>query len=325
MQIVILIVLAILVSRIISEFLLELFSNNNSKPILYGGLAVYIATWLVFFGSRPHLLRSGFYLEIFLASTIVLITGIIDDKYELKPWQKSIGILLAANIIYFRTDIVFLTELLPDVSGELNQLVTYLLTIAWIYLGTNALNLLDGVDGLATSVSMTSIIMLIAASFLYTRTPSANFISLLVVLVGGLLGFLPFNKSPAKIYLGDTGSLWLGFMYSCLSVTNLKNISVFSLFLPILFYLVPLYDAIYAVIRRLIKGLPVTQKDQNHIHHQLLRHGFNANQVVGIMVSVTLVCGIVGIVSYHYGEWRWLMVIIGGLVVVQLAKLIDVE
>lgn len=282
--------------------------SNKEHPPTFGGLAIFISFWTGFFALFPALIGHTSQSYIFLSSLTILITGMFDDYLVLKPWQKSLGILLAANMVYFLTEVEFSSILLPNLSPLFFRIISYILTILWIYFVTNAVNLLDGVDGLAGSVSLTSLFILALTSLLFSSSIRLAFLMLLLLLFLAILGFLPFNWSPARIYLGDTGALFIGFMYAALSVTHLKNASFFTMILPIFVYVVPLFDTSYAIFRRLLTGQSIVQRDQDHVHHRLTRLGYSNPKIVGIMVGITIVFAILAISAQQFRAYRsWIM------------------
>lgn len=277
--------------------------GKHTVPPL-GGLAIFISFWSGFFYLFPTLLFNSSQWMLFIASSVILLTGIIDDFVVLKPYQKSIGILLAANIVYFMADIEFSTALLPAISPDVFNILSYVLTIMWIYFVTNAINLLDGLDGLASSVSIVSLLTLAITTYFFSLSIRIAFLTMLVLLAAAMLGFLPFNWYKAKIYLGDTGALFIGFMYATLTVTNLKNASFFSMIVPIILYIVPLFDTSYAIFRRLMTGRSMIERDEDHVHHRLLRLGMSEPRVVIIMLGVTSIFSTLAILSHAYPHWR---------------------
>lgn len=313
------IIATFIASFFLTYLLVKAVPRKEGKPANVGGLAIFLSFWGGFFALYPVLLFNSPQWRMCLASLVIVITGLLDDYLELKPWQKSIGILLAANIIYFWTGLEFSSVLIPNLSPLLFDVLSYLLTIFWIYFVTNALNLLDGIDGLVSSVSITSLMTLIIMTFISSLSIRLTFIMMLILLTATILGFLPFNWYPAKIYLGDTGALFIGFMFASLSVFNLKNVSFFSLILPIMFYAVPLFDTSYSIIRRLLKGQSIVQKDEDHIHHRLLRFGLSVPQVVLIMIGVTIVFSFLAILTQVYRQIRDVILIMAALLWLAMA------
>ncbi|EFR31455.1 MraY family glycosyltransferase [Eremococcus coleocola] len=298
--------------------------KNHRQVVTLGGLGIYFAFWTAFYFFNPSFFLVQSLLALFLASTLVLITGILDDLYNLKPWLKSAGVLLAANIIYFWANVSFSTTLLPTVSDSLFQIITYLLTMVWIFLMTNAINLIDGLDGLASSVTLISLITLIVTTYFFSISISLSILVMLLILSGAILGFIPFNWQPAKIYLGDTGALFIGFMYASLSVTNLKNASFYSLAVPVLIYLVPLFDAFFAVLRRFMTGKSIVVADHDHVHHRLLRLGLKEWQVVAIMIFITLLFSSLAILTQLFASARQ-YILMGAMALVLLLLLIMIR
>lgn len=299
-----------LFSAVLTFSLIKLYQKFANKPTKrqvippLGGIAIFISFWAGFFSLFPSLMFNSSQWNTFLASGIILLTGIIDDQFVLNPRQKSVGILLAANVIYFMADIEFSTALLPAISPNVFNILSYVLTIAWIYFVTNAINLLDGLDGLASSVSVVSLLTLAITTYYFSLSIRIVVLMMLLLLAASIIGFLPFNWFPARIYLGDTGALFIGFMYATLTVTNLKNASFFSLIIPIILYIVPLFDTSFAIFRRLMTGRSLIERDEDHIHHRLLRLGMSEPQVVLIMLGTTLVFSILAILSHAYPHWR---------------------
>lgn len=310
------ILLTLISSLLFTWILVKTLTREGFPPPAFGGLAVFCSFWLGFFVMFPTLIKQSPQWNMFLASVIVLMTGIIDDYFELKPWHKSVGILIGANMIYFMTDVSFSSLLISGVPIWLFDLFAYVLTISWIYFVTNAINLLDGLDGLVSSVSITSLITLTVMFYLSSFSIRLSFIMMLVLLATAILGFLPFNWYPAKIYLGDTGALFIGFMFASLTVNNLKNVSLFSLIIPILFYAVPLFDTSYAIMRRVLSGQSMMEKDEDHIHHRLLRYNFSVVQIVSLMIIITIVFSIIAILSQLYLQYRWILLVISFILIV---------
>lgn len=299
-----------LLSATLSFLLIKLHQSDRMTVIgkhtvpPLGGIAIFISFWSSFFYLFPSLLFNSSQWMLFIASSVILITGIIDDFVVLKPYQKSIGILLAANIVYFMADIEFSTALLPVISPDVFNVLSYILTIMWIYFVTNAINLLDGLDGLASSVSIVSLLTLAITTYFFSLSIRIAFLMMLLLLAAAMLGFLPFNWYKAKIYLGDTGALFIGFMYATLTVTNLKNASFFSMIVPIILYIVPLFDTSYAIFRRLMTGRSMIERDEDHVHHRLLRLGMSEPGVVIVMLGITLIFSILAILSHAFPHWR---------------------
>lgn len=293
--------------------------KNRKRIPTSGGIAIFIGFWLIVFIRLGDLMFTQQYLGIFLASLIVLITGLLDDCYELSPIQKMLGLFVASNVVFFVSNVTFSTTLLPHASPLVYQMLEYLFTIGWLLLVCNAINLIDGLDGLATSTMVISLFALVFITINFSLSIQLVLTTMLLTLLGALLGFLPFNWSPAKIYLGDTGALFIGFMYGVLTVSQLKNASFYSLFLPMILYAVPLFDTAFAIIRRLIKRQKITEGDNQHIHHRLLHLGLKEWQVVLIMNVITIAFSGLAILTQLFREWRQVILMVIILMMISLA------
>ena len=255
-----------------------------------GGVAIFLTYWGMYFIGIPIGNRMPDVLVIFLSSLVILLTGIVDDRYELKPRQKMAGILLASNIVYFFTEIK-VDSFTVDILGTIafHQLGGYLVMMLWIALITNAVNLTDGLDGLAAGTSIISLATMGLVSYLFTETMSIAVVVMIFLLVASLLGFLPFNFYPASIFLGDTGSLFIGYMISLLSLYGLKHATFVSLLIPVAILGVPLTDTIAAVLRRTMHRRSISSKDKSHLHHRLLRLGFTHRQTVLVIYALAII------------------------------------
>lgn len=241
-----------------------------------GGLAIYLA----FSGAILFLFNDSIPFDyawrLILSATVVVATGLIDDIYEISPRQKLVGITLAALLAYFilgvRIDVVNLFSI-----SEINiGFLSLPLTVIWIIALTNALNLIDGLDGLAAGVSIIALFAMGVVGYIAAASGAVvvQLPLLIFILMLAIIGFLPFNFNPAKIYLGDTGALFLGFMISILSLQGLKNATLVSLITPLIVLGVPITDTVFAIIRRLLNKKPISSADQMHLHHRLLSFGF---------------------------------------------------
>lgn len=284
-------------------------NDEQKKKPAFGGLAIFLSFWLNYFLFRPFSLgdEKG---VLFIGSGIILITGILDDWLDLSPLYKSMGILLAIHYVYFLGDFSFSSRLIMVDNPILLAIITYLLTLTWIYFVTNAVNLLDGIDGLAASVSMVSLSSLVVITWLFSLTLQWDFLVKLLLLICAIGGFSCFNWPPAKIMLGDTGALFIGFMYASLTVTNLKHASLFSLIFPILLFAVPLFDTFFAFFRRLIQGQSVTQGDREHIHHRLLRRGWKESRINILMMGISLGFSVIALLLHIFNDYKWLILTI---------------
>ncbi|QJE31420.1 glycosyltransferase family 4 protein [Heyndrickxia coagulans] len=244
-----------------------------------GGLAIYIsfiAGVLLLQPDNPHS------LPILLGSLIIVLTGIIDDIRELSPRVKLMGQLAAALVVVLSGIHVEFINL--PFGGQLEfGIFSIPLTILWIVGVTNAINLIDGLDGLAAGVSS---IALLTISGMAIIMGDAYVTVLGLILMASTIAFLFYNFYPAKIFMGDTGALFLGYMISVLSLLGFKNVTFISLIIPALILGVPISDTFFAIIRRLVHKQPLSAPDKLHLHHCLLRLGFSHRQVVLIIYAI---------------------------------------
>jgi UDP-GlcNAc:undecaprenyl-phosphate GlcNAc-1-phosphate transferase len=221
-----------------------------------------------------------------LGAVAILILGTVDDVHPLKAWIKfgvQATIALGVFLLGVRVQVVSF----PVADIELGGITSLLLTMLWLVGISNAFNLLDGADGVAAG----SAFFAAAAIFIMSVTLGHPAIGLVTAAVaGGLLGFLPFNFPPARAYLGDSGSLVVGFMLAGLAVEgSTKGPTLVVIGVPLLAFGVPVLDTSITLIRRMVRGESVFQRDQDHVHHQLARAGLSARQVAGIIYSASVV------------------------------------
>jgi UDP-GlcNAc:undecaprenyl-phosphate GlcNAc-1-phosphate transferase len=241
-----------------------------------GGLAIIgaaLATWAALM-LMPNSTRACFVSEwhtlvmLLLPATLVLALGVYDDLTGAKPWHKLLIEALAAGMIWWGG---LRIESLPLIGHpSRNPLLTFLLTALWIVAVTNSFNLIDGMDGLASGVGF----FVTLCVFIVSLIQQNYFICILAItLAGALLGFLRFNFVPASIFLGDTGSLFLGFVLATLAIlTSQKGTTLVAIVVPYVAFGLPLLDTLLAVVRRFLSGRPLFAADRNHIHHRLLQN-----------------------------------------------------
>jgi len=271
-----------------------------------GGVAIAaaaVAAYGLLFVSRLNggsILRAGapFAIHLLPAAMVVFCVGLADDIFRLRPLYKLAAQIVAA-ILAWNSGI----HLIAIGGRDLPVMLSFVLTIIWIVACSNAMNLIDGVDGLATGVGLfASVTTLIAALFHH----NIGLAFATVPLVGALLGFLRFNFSPASIFLGDCGSLTLGFLLGCYGIVwSEKSTTLLSMAAPLMVLFVPLADASLAIIRRFLRQQPIFGADRGHIHHKLLSQGLPPWRVVLILYGFCGLAGVAGLiltatqVQYH--------------------------
>ncbi|NMA86364.1 MAG: undecaprenyl/decaprenyl-phosphate alpha-N-acetylglucosaminyl 1-phosphate transferase, partial [Tissierellia bacterium] len=262
----------------------------HKKPMpLMGGLAIYISiiiTSLIFLPVDKTL------ISIIIGGTIIVISGIIDDIKELSPRMKLI-FQIAAAIVLILGDIKIdaITNPFTKTSKLIDLGVFSIpITIFWIVGITNTLNLIDGLDGLAAGVAMISSLSFLAVANKFYYIPVMIMSS---IIAGSCLGFLPYNFNPAKIFMGDTGALFLGFILAALSIEGvMKSVATIAVVVPIIILGVPIFDTTFAIFRRLLNGKSIAEADKGHLHHRLLRMGYSQKKTVLILYSISAVFGI---------------------------------
>jgi UDP-GlcNAc:undecaprenyl-phosphate/decaprenyl-phosphate GlcNAc-1-phosphate transferase len=222
------------------------------------------------------------------AAAVVFVTGILDDLIALKPWQKLAGQLLAASIAWWAG-----VRILGISGFSTAAWVGIPLTLIWLLGSTNAFNLIDGVDGLAAGIGLfATVTMVLASLLLQSNVPLAL---ATVPLAGSLLGFLRYNFNPASIFLGDSGSLLIGFLLGCYGVIwTQKSATILAMTAPLMAMAVPLLDTGLSILRRFLRRQPIFRADRGHIHHRLLDRGLKPRAVTLILYAF---CGMGAVFS----------------------------
>ncbi len=278
--------------------------HKEPMPFL-GGVAIYIAVMLGFLIFMP--LKSSTTIAFMLGGTLIMLTGLVDDFMDLSPKKKLIlqflaGLILVLGGVTIRT----LTIPFPifGVEGvvQLSKWISIPITLFWIVGITNTINLIDGLDGLSAGVSAISslTLMIVAYKLGYTHT-----VIISAIVAGSALGFLPYNFNPAKIFMGDAGALFLGFMLSAISIEGvMKSSAAIAIVVPIMILVIPIFDTMFAICRRLIKGQHPMKADKGHLHHRLLRHGYSQKKTVLILYSVSIIFGVISIATVKVNSER---------------------
>lgn len=276
-----------------------------------GGLAIYLAFMLGMLFLRPD---SSYTLPLLIGSVIIIITGILDDLYSLSPKIKITAHFFAALVIVQGG--ITITFINLPFNGMLHLYwFSIPLTLLWIMGITNAINLIDGLDGLAAGVS--SIVLLTIAG-LSLNEGNLFVFTVSTVLLGSTLGFLPYNFHPAKIFMGDTGSYFLGYVISVLALLGFKNVTLFSLVVPIVILAVPISDTLFAIIRRVVNKQPITAPDKSHLHHCLLRFGFTQRQTVVLIYGMSALFALAAILLSTSTLLGSLVIIVAVMLIIEL-------
>lgn len=276
-----------------------------------GGLPIalsYVAAFAILLiapGSGGALLERHLPLvaRLLPSASLVLATGLLDDLYGLRPWQKLAG-QTAASLLAVAGGVQ-----MSGLGGHaLGDTLGIVFTVLWLVACSNAFNLIDGLDGLASGMGLFSTLTIFLAGLLHGDHSLAL---ATLPLAGSLLGFLRYNFNPASVFLGDSGSLLIGFLLGCYGVLwSQKSATMLGMTAPLMALAIPLLDASLSILRRWVRGKPIFAGDRNHIHHRLLDKGLTHRRVVILLYAV---CGVYAVLSLlqSFNENR-----LGGLVVV---------
>lgn len=273
----------------------------HKKPMpRLGGLGIYAGFLLgyILFGETTYMMNA-----ILIGSFIIVLTGIVDDIKPIDAKYKLIGQFIAALIV-----VVYGRLLIQDVNifgvyidfGWLSYPITILFMLGCI----NCLNLIDGLDGLAGGVS--AIFFLSIGILAYLQSKNGLYFglayALTFIMFGSTSGFLVHNFNPAKIFMGDSGSMFLGFIISIITLLGFKSVMVSSIVVPLFILVVPILDTLFAIIRRKLKGESFSTPDKSHIHHQLLRKDFSQKTTVLIIYLITSLFSAASIIYIIYSR-----------------------
>lgn len=269
--------------------------HTRAVPTL-GGIVIYLAftfglmlAFKMSYGFRQEF--NPYLVSLLIGSVAILVLGMLHDTIDIQPVAKLLGQIIAALIVFIHGIRI---EVITNPFGGtlyLSQEVSLLITVAWMVAVTNAINLIDGLDGLAGGITVISSTALLFIAFL-RRDVSSMFIT--VALIGSILGFLRYNFHPARVFMGDTGSMFLGFILGVISIQGInKMATTVALLVPITAMGIPIYDTLLAIIRRLIMGRNVMRSDRKHLHYRLLGMGIKQRKVVLFLYAVAVYFGLV--------------------------------
>lgn len=287
--------------------------HSQAMPRI-GGLAIFGAFLVGYAFLQPADEHS---LSIMLGATLIILTGFLDDLLDITPKAKLLGQILAALLVVWGgLQIEFIN--LPF-FGELNfGIFSIPITVLWIVGITNAINLIDGLDGLAAGVSA---IALITMSIMAVIMGDVFVASTAALLAASSIGFLFYNFHPAKIFMGDTGSLFLGYMISVLALLGFKNVAVLSLIIPVIMLGVPISDTFFAIVRRIRMKQPISAPDKSHMHHCLINIGFSHRQTVLIIYAFATLFGVAAILFSQATVWGSILLL--GVLLLAIELLVE--
>ena len=299
------------------------YRKINVKPMpLLGGLAIFLSftsALLIFHAIRPNFMLPLKFWGLLAGCSIIVLAGIVDDVFYLSPRRKLFYQVSAALIAYaYGFSIVSVSE---PIGGHFQapMLLSIFLTVLWIVGFTNAVNLLDGLDGLAAGVSA-----IVAATLFFAGIKGHNMaIAVLsIALAGSALGFLRHNFYPAKIFMGDTGSMLLGFTLALISIEGAyKSSTFFAIFIPIIAMGLPFIDTGLSILRRILSGKKIFSADKEHVHHKLLLIEGHQKDAVLTLYMLSISFGFIAVaLTGMRGIWAISAVIITIILTIQWAK-----
>ena len=322
--------LALLISLILVPFVAKLaikigaVDKPNERKVhtkimpRMGGLAIYLSFFAVLFLSHEMTMQ---HIGLLTGGTVLVLVGIIDDKTDMPAKIKLLGQIFAACIVVAAgVRVEFMTNF---ILGGVFPLYIFSVpfTVLWIVAITNAVNLIDGLDGLAAGTSIIAAATMAISGYATGQTEMA---SMALILIGASLGFLKYNFHPAKIFMGDTGSMFLGYNLSVLAIMGFtKSFTVLSLVTPILVLAIPILDTLFSIIRRKMNNKPIFTPDKNHLHHCLLNYGFSHRNTVLIIYAVSAVLALCGLIMTYLNpaQGMCLLVVISVIIIYGAMKL----
>jgi len=282
-----------------------------------GGLGVVTAVLVVYLIVGDFSKLTIWYV---VANAVIIATGLADDVFDLPAKVKFAGQIVAALITIFLAGVLFPFGM---AGGDLGYIISVMLSLLWIVGVTNAVNFMDGMDGLASGISF----MAFGAMAVGIASKGLDYYCLMsFAFMGGILGFMRYNMPPAKVFMGDTGSLFMGFNIAAMALAvSYKSGTLLSLFVPFLYISLPVFDTFLAIIRRLRRGESPFSPDNEHIHHRILGLEFSTQQSLIIFYAVSIALNIIAVMSY---EWNLRTLIFASILLLYilliLIKLFDI-
>ncbi len=293
---------------------------HHGRIVRIGGLGVYLAfiITMAFFIKADQTINA-----VLIGGFIVFLGGLIDDIFDLKPIIKFAFQVIGALVVIIYGNIR-LTELNLAFLYIDFKAISFVVSLFWIVGVTNAINLIDGLDGLSCGISS---IVLVVIGYIAMLMGRADVCTIALILIGAILGFLPYNFHPASIFVGDCGALFMGFMISTLALMGFKTSAFVSLGFPIIILFVPLSDTCLAIIRRKLSGHKISEADKSHLHHVLMfKLGLKHQYVVLVLYLVTVLFGGTAILMYHNEGWGLLVLgilCLGAWIFIELTGMIN--
>ena len=290
----------------------------HSKPMpRIGGVAIVTSMligFLIYYlltKDIPSIALNEKFLGYIIGGLIIATMGLIDDLVNLRARYKFFFQLAAGLVVYYfgiRITGIKIPFIYPDMI-DFAWWIDLPLTLLWIIGVTNAINLIDGLDGLAagiTAISATSLLIIFIAT-----SASLEAIIISAVLVGAVLGFLPYNFNPAKTFMGDVSANFLGFTMAVVSILGFaKGYTMIAIIAPVLVLGIPIFDTVFAMVRRFLKGQPMLKPDGGHIHHRLIKRGFSQRQAVILLYTITTLLCMLAVLLVAEDFWKLILLIL---------------
>ncbi len=294
----------------------------HKKPIpRLGGFAIFLG----FFISTMVFTFNFITLPIYgmlIGAMVIVALGMADDVLALKASYKF-GVQMIAVAIPVVCGVRI--ERFPDFFGggsyiQLPFIWSALISVVWLLAILNAVNIIDGLDGLACGVSS---IMTVFVTIILILLEAPQVAIIAASLAGACMGFLPYNINPAKMFMGDTGSMFIGYTLACLSIIGLfKAYAIVAFFAPVMLYLLPIFDLLFAAVRRVLSGKSPMQADKSHLHHKLIALGFSQKQAVAILYGIATILGFCAVLITADDFFKAMIVIGVAFVIIMLSALI---
>lgn len=289
------------------------YRKVHKKPIpTLGGMGIFISFMIGMFILQPV---SSYHLSIMCGGFLIIVLGFFDDLYDLSPKVKFLVQFIAAFLVVFWGGLQVDFINLPFGGQFEFGLFSTTITVLWIVGVTNAMNFIDGLDGLAAGVSSIALFT-IGGMAVVMNDPYVATIAF--VLFFSTIGFLPYNFYPARIFMGDTGALFLGYMISVLALLGFKNVTIISFIIPILILVVPISDTLIAMVRRFINKQPMSSPDSSHLHHRLVKFGLTQKQAVIFIYILSATFSLIAVLFSMATIWSSIFILIVSLIVIQL-------
>lgn len=279
--------------------------KKHDKPIsLIGGVPMFISFFSIYLIFIDKFTYSKESIIILITSAMIFIIGLLDDYNKTKtiefPIMPRLTIQIIASIFIYKSGIVFTGFTNPFTNNYilLPRVMQFILTIMWIFGVTTVINWIDGIDGLAGAIVSISSSTMFVVAFIRGESVTA---SMSIALVGITLGFLIFNKFPAKVFMGDSGANFLGFVLSIIALEGaFKQTTALSILIPILILGIPIFDNLFVILKRILNKKPIYKADRSQIHYRLLEKGLTVNQTVTYLCVLSIFLSLISILIFLF-------------------------